>query len=167
MDRLRVCVLSLLLAGFVFGVSAQAAEGEKDSAKRQKIVSMMDAMHVMETMDAVVPQMTAAMMQALRQSGQDIPPNAEALLNAAVHKVAKANLRPYLMAMLNLYDEMYNAQEIDDLLAFYNSPTGQKMLATQPQLTSKTTELAIKWTQSLEPQLKTEIESAFSASAQN
>lgn len=164
---LRVWVLSLLMAGFVFGVSAQAAEGEKESVKRQKIVSMMEATHVMDTIDAIVPQMIAVRIQKLRNSGQNIPPNADAIMATAVSKVMKANLRPYLLAILNLYDEMYNAQEIDDLLVFYTSPTGQKVLATMPQLMSKTMEVAIKWEQTLGPQLEAEIESAFTASVQN
>jgi len=33
-----------------------------------------------------------------------------------------------------LYDKFYNEQELQDLIAFYSTPTGQKVIETMPQL---------------------------------
>lgn len=152
---LIVCVC--LLMGLAAPSSAMA--GSKD--KRIKIASILKAMNIMDTIDAMMPQMSQAVIRAFHQQGLSLPPEVVKEISVATSRVMRANLRPYLTRVVDIYDEAFTDSEIDDLVTFYKSPTGQKSLKFMPQMTQKSMEVGMKWGQALQPKLQLEIEQIF------
>lgn len=61
-------------------------------------------------------------------------------------------------SMDNLYDQLvvvymdsYTEEEIDAILAFYNTPVGKKMVATTPEITQKSMQIGQQWGMQLQP----------------
>jgi len=130
MRTLLISVLSF--SAVIAGSPARAQENTKE-AKIERILmltkteSMMDRM--LGPMKAVSAQATAGMTsdeQAKAQATQ------EKILD--LMKAAWIKLRPQYV---KLYSETFSDEEIDGLLAFYQSPTGQAMIEKMPDLMAK------------------------------
>lgn len=87
----------------------------------------------------------------------DISPQAAQTISDATSKVMRANLRPYLTELVDIYDRAYSDKEIDDLVAFYKSPTGQKSLKLVPQVTQESMAAGARWGEALGPKIQVEI----------
>lgn len=51
----------------------------------------------------------------------------------------------------DIYLDVYSEEEINKILAFYNSPTGQKMLEKTPDITERSMQLGQAWGMQLQP----------------
>ena len=51
----------------------------------------------------------------------------------------------YLKLLIPLYDKYYTQDEIKDIIEFYNSETGQKLLAVQPELLNESLNVGKEW----------------------
>lgn len=154
-DKLKkiVALLAAALAFSCLPATAQTANpsAESTAAARQ----LMEAINARSLMQASMQQMTAQMPQMLRaMSGSMIESRAKGL-SPSKKAAAQAELEkmiPAMMASLQklfadpaLFDELerettaiyarnYTVDEMRELLAFYRSPVGAKMLATMPKV---------------------------------
>ncbi len=62
-----------------------------------------------------------------------------------------ASLESLYGQMAQIYTEEFTEAEIDQILAFYNTPVGQKMREITPELTRKGMEIGQQWGQELQP----------------
>ncbi|MDX1753918.1 MAG: DUF2059 domain-containing protein [Salinimicrobium sediminis] len=62
-----------------------------------------------------------------------------------------ASLESLYGQMAQIYTEEFTEAEIDEILAFYNTPVGQKMREITPELTRKGMEIGQQWGQELQP----------------
>ncbi len=62
-----------------------------------------------------------------------------------------ARLEPY---MIEVYTDVYTEEEINEITAFYESPTGQKFLDKMPQLVMASMQLSQKMMQEMMPKLQ-------------
>jgi hypothetical protein len=60
-----------------------------------------------------------------------------------------------------VYLELFTEPEVRELVAFYQSPLGQKMLAKMPLLMAKSSELATRRIQAAMPQLMQRLQAAM------
>lgn len=130
--------------------AAPAVDPQVSAAVR----SMFEAMKYRELMTATFAQMEAALPENMR-AGATAAINADPKLDAKAKQAKLAELEkavpqvraaihqvfndPGLMeemldAMVPLYANTYTLEEVRQMSAFYQSPVGQKMLATTPKL---------------------------------
>lgn len=69
----------------------------------------------------------------------------------AFKKDVDATLPEFYEQLVDLYMERYTEADIDQMLAFYRSPVGKKMLAETPGLTIKAMEIGEGWGARLQP----------------
>lgn len=53
--------------------------------------------------------------------------------------------------MAVIYMESFTEEELDEILEFYNTPVGKKMVATTPELMQKGMEIGQQWGMELQP----------------
>jgi hypothetical protein len=141
MFRRLILLLSILACTFV----AHADDASK-LAKIQEFfkVSKMDQMMaqvMQQAMDQVDSGMTQQIMGVKLSSDQQQRVDQ---LNDKVRKVVSGalgweNLEP---EYAKIYAEAYTEQQIDDILAFYKSPTGQAMVEKTPVLLKQATAIS-------------------------
>ncbi|MDT0644280.1 DUF2059 domain-containing protein [Zunongwangia sp. F363] len=93
-------------------------------------------------------------------SGQQFEVLAEPMLNMIPEENREAFKKELLASMDDLYTQIaqvyvenFTEEEIDEILAFYDTPVGKKMVETTPELTKKGMEIGQQWGMKLQPMI--------------
>lgn len=136
----RFLVLIALCFAFSSNVLAQSAADAP--ASKEDVERYLQAMHSHEMMK----QMVAAMAQPMHQMVHDqfikdkdrLPPDFEDRMNKMMDEMMRdMPLDEMLDAMVPTYQKHFTKGDIDALIAFYSSPTGQKVLRELPAVTAE------------------------------
>ena len=125
----------LFLAAFVlltFGAHAQSAEF-KASVRKLMAVSGSDATLKM------IPEQILSMIE---QQAPALPESVKAEIQAMFSEEALLSL---MDRMVPIYAKYYTQQDMDDLIAFYDTPLGKKLSTVQPQITLESMSVAQQW----------------------
>ena len=125
----------LFLAAFVlftFGAQAQSAE-IKASVRKLKAVSGSDATLKM------IPEQILSMIE---QQAPALPESVKVEIQAMFSEEALLSL---MDRMVPIYAKYYTQQDMDDLIAFYDTPLGKKLSTVQPQITLESMSVAQQW----------------------
>jgi len=130
----------LVLAVLTFCLSTQAAPPSDQSVNQLLQLTKVD-----RQMDSVLAQMEGAMKASLQRltKGRPLSADEQATLDQQQAKMA-AILKEELSwdkvkdQYVQAYREMFSQEEIDGLMAFYQTPVGQSLMNKQPELTNRT-----------------------------
>ena len=126
--------LTLLLAISIVSATAVAGDAEKDT--KTATVALMRQIMPPEAYDAVLDQMYQQMSASMKQaSGGAMTPKQQKGMKAAVKEAL-----PYedlLTWTGEIYAKHFTKKEIDDIAAFYATPTGKKVARMLPALSGE------------------------------
>ncbi|MGY1411116.1 MULTISPECIES: DUF2059 domain-containing protein [unclassified Luteimonas] len=139
----RIFITALLLIAIsVFPAQAQQAQAPADDARIDRLLEVTRAR---EMLDATLPQIEASQRQMLAQmtAGRELDAaqqqRIDSLLASSSSAVRKAlsweNLAPVYR---DIYRQTFTGDDIDAIIAFYESPAGQRMLEKMPALMQNT-----------------------------
>ena len=74
-----------------------------------------------------------------------------AMISNTVSEVMTAEYPKLAEKLTAVYDKYYTHEEIEELIAFYQSPVGQKTIKILPALTTESMKLGMEWGKSLMP----------------
>ncbi|WP_428243445.1 DUF2059 domain-containing protein [Gynuella sp.] len=145
-------IVCLLLCSF----TAVAA----DSSKEAKVVELMDLMNMNALIDNMYAQMEPMLQNVSKEL--DIKPSEQPLFDQYykdVVAIMKADFSWEKMqpGMIDLYSRQFSEQEIDDMLAFYKTETGQAVLKKMPQLMQASMQLSQTLMQSAMPKMQARV----------
>jgi hypothetical protein len=139
----RFLVAALLCAAFSFNALAQNPADAP--ASKEDVERYFEAIHSHDMMQKMVEAMAKPMHQLAHEQCakyQDkLPADCEAQMNK--HMDAMWKEMPFdeiMQAMVPAYQKHFSKGDIDALVAFYSTPTGQKMLETMPAVMSESME---------------------------
>ena len=139
---------------------AQAAPAI-DPAFEQDIRKMLEVTNALKLGE----QMTTTMMQQLSQSMKQADPNIPPRMLEIATEVARElftkefpSLTPKLVAT---YSRVLTHDEVKQLLAFYATPLGKRMIEVGPALQQAGVQAGQEWAQTLVPQLQAELMARF------
>lgn len=132
MRAMTKVAFGVCLASITSVAAWAVADGSKDdkAAVIQMMHSIMPKTAYDAMLDQMYTQMSASMAQA--QGGKEMPPAKLKALKAAVQECM-----PYddlVSWNADVYTKHFSRKEIDDLAAFYNTPTGKKFATKLPAL---------------------------------
>lgn len=143
-------------AALCFTLQVQAEPATR--ATIEKFLQVTDAAAMMEQAYQNTDQMTAQMLSA---SGVD-PKHAQQMQQymAEVNALVRTELSWDKLEepMIALYGSVFSETELQDIIAFYQSDAGQKMLKRQPELMQGTMVMMQQQMQQLMPKMKALIE---------
>ncbi len=148
MKRISVLPIALLATGLI----ASAQEPSKE-AKISQVLALMKAEaltdQVFERMKTETASMSAAnATEKERAHAQEIQAK---IMDLVKDRMSWEKMRPVYVKM---YSETFTDEEIDGMLAFYQSPAGRAMLEKMPQLVSKIMALAQSQMAGLMPEIE-------------
>ncbi|MUP46893.1 DUF2059 domain-containing protein [Gramella sp. BOM4] len=120
----------LFVAVISFGVQAQ--ETNTKQAKAIKLIEM--------TSGQQFDIMTEPLVNMVPEANQE-----------AFKKELKASTGELYKKLATVYTDNFSEEELDQILAFYDTPVGEKMVATTPELTKNVMEIGQAWGQELQP----------------
>ncbi len=133
---------------FVFGVvlvlgwTCVAQTNADDSpATKDDVEKYLEVVHSHDMMKKTVLAMTQGMHQMLHeqysQHKDELPADYESKMNARMDEMFENMPWDEMMqAMVPVYQKHFTKGDIDNLVAFYSSPTGEKLLREMPSIMS-------------------------------
>jgi hypothetical protein len=144
----------LLLLCFTPSLMAQSTPAETKEASIRKLLSLMNAKGSFNS--ALQSQISAA-----KKNGTRVPPK-------FWDEVLKAvDLDKFIEFLVPIYDKHFSNEEIEGLIAFYQTPLGKKLTSELPQLMTESAAVGDKYGQQIANQViqKMQAEGTFPSAA--
>lgn len=145
-----ILLVVLLIASLSW--SPLAAQAQNNS-KKADIQQLMDVMYGDKLIETIIMTMAEALQLDAGPMKTEVIDSLRVLLleNSGVLRDSIAHV----------YDRMYSAQEIKDMIAVYRSPIGQRIIETQNELFQQSMAIGRAWGQSQEEEIKKRLKPVF------
>jgi hypothetical protein len=159
-------IVSLLVVVLAVGVCvAQQATAAPDApATPEQIHKMFDLLSSQAEMDQMMDSMLQPMIQTMRQTFKQEMPNAtpeelskmESAMHTAIKEVRQAYPREEMLQDLTpIYQKHFTKSDLDGVIAFYSSPSGQKFRKEMPAMVGEFMQVMMpKAVQRMQPVMK-------------
>jgi uncharacterized protein len=137
MLRLVLVLVSIVSAGW-----AQQTAAAENSASKADVLKLFEVMHLRDQMKLVMNQVSGQMKamshDQLRKQNPQIADEEIAKLDAQSDELLKAMpIDGMLDDMIPVYQKHLSRSDVDGMMSFYSSPTGQKILKEMPAMTAE------------------------------
>jgi hypothetical protein len=139
------------------GKASQSSQAKIDAAKEADIRRLLDLVGTKALVSQTMDSMSKSIKPLLTNS---LPAGEyrEKLVELFFAKfTAKADAQQLLDLAVPVYDKNFSHQEIRSLIEFYQTPLGQKAIATLPKVTAEMQEQGRKWGEELGKQCMVEV----------
>jgi hypothetical protein len=132
----RFLLISTLWLAFPMLGTAQQATADLPASK-DDIERYFQVMHLRDTMKQMLDVMTKQMRQMVHsqisKNAANLPPDFEERMNKMTDEEFKNfPMEEMLRAMIAVYQKHWTKGDVDAMVAFYSTPTGQKVLRELP-----------------------------------
>jgi hypothetical protein len=127
--------LTFLLIALTGAAAPAVAQNKLDPGKEKSIRRVLEVTGSQKMMIQVSTQLIASMKQA--------QPNVPEEFWSGFEK--KLSSQELIDQLVPIYDKYYSKQDLDGLIAFYESPLGQKVLSTMPQVMQESMQIGQTW----------------------
>ena len=131
----------------IYFSSSAFAETNINTEVKREAETLLETSNTKYMMEQAVEQM----LQLQLQQNPALTPYREIMMKFINKHMSYNSLKPEL---IELYAESFTAQELRDLTAFYQTPTGQKAIQKMPELMSKGGQIGAMRIQSNIPELQ-------------
>jgi hypothetical protein len=125
----------LLLSLITIFATISVAHADVSQEKRSEIEKMLQ----LTGMEKLMAQMKTQMISALKSQMKQVPESFWAKFQE------KLDTHELLERIIPLYDKYYTIEDLKAVNAFYESPAGQKLLSTLPQITQESMKIGQEW----------------------
>jgi hypothetical protein len=138
MQPIRRAIACLAAAtAIVAATPAFCADAAPNPHSLELATKLFADMHMDQMMDGMMRQMTPMMMEQARKTNPNLTADQAKALGEAVTESVQGMMQKVEARMIPLYASTFSEKELQDLVNFYDGPTGQAMLAKMPVLMSK------------------------------
>jgi len=136
-------IYALLLGCVLLACPAKAQQTPAEApATKEDVQRFFEVMHTRETMQAVMDAMTKQMHQMTHQQAEanagKLPPDFEERMNRMTDEMLKAiPFDEMFDIMIPIYQKHLTKADVDAMVAFYSTPTGQKVIREMPAMTQE------------------------------
>lgn len=156
--RKRAIVGAAAFVGVGLVLSAQAFAANK----QDDIQELMRVLRMAQAGDLVLAMIVQGVGNELGERHPDIPADVLEGSEMAVFQSLRWKSSELLDQVGNVYDEQFTEAEIEELLAFYRTPTGQKLIEVMPEIIGLTQEKSMEWSETLAPEIRDRLRSRLS-----
>jgi hypothetical protein len=148
---------------------AQAAPASAAPAQAVPPAFEKDIMRLLEVTGAqkLGQQMAGAFMQqfsqAIRASNPNVPPRALEIANEVATKFFTERYPSLLPKMVQAYAKVLTPDDVKQMLAFYETPLGRRLIEVSPALALAGAQAGQEWGQSMVPEIQKELQDRFKA----
>ena len=136
-----------LIAIFILAQHHAVADTSESAAREQAATELIDLMGLEEQMLGGA----TAMVDAMSSQSPELRQYRDVIIEWAESIMTWETFGPQLT---QIYAEAFTENELRDLIAFYQTPTGQKTLSLMPELTQKGAQLGVTEAQAHIPRLQ-------------
>ena len=134
-----------------------------DAPTHDQVMKLLDLLQVRKSMALMMDGMKQAMKQGAEEAFRDRVPNPttkqlEALNGIVDDMMADMPLNELIEAMVPIYQRHLTKSDLEELIRFYSSPVGQKLLREQPQMMQEGMQAGMQVQQKRMGQIRAKIE---------
>jgi uncharacterized protein len=129
--------------------------------KRADIEQVIELTGVLATGQRMSQGMAAQMAKDMKSRRPDVPQELVDALVEEVNAVVAESLPALKEFTVSRYDKHFTHDEIKELLRFYSTDIGKKVIRTAPALAQETLAFGMQWRQSLVPEIRRRIRERF------
>jgi uncharacterized protein len=164
MKRITTFAAALAVMTIIVAQAAQAQFGELTAEKRANIKTLLEITGVRGIPEQIAVSTVQSMAPGIKQLDPKFPDKGfvvmrDALVAAMAPKVDTAG--GLIEQATMIYHNAFTAAEIGDMVKFYQSPVGKKLLASQAKVNGETMQTAMKWADSMGADLDQRMEAAL------
>ena len=127
-----------LAAALATATQAMCADAPTGNAHSLALAKHLFAeMHMDQLMGGMMKNMTPAMIAQARKANPALTEDQAQIITQAVSESSQVMMGKAIERFIPLYASTFTERELEDLVAFYDGPTGQAMLNKMPVLMSK------------------------------
>ena len=141
------CVFLAGVAGLGFATSVRAQE--PDAATIAKAKEFIAAAHSIKLADQMLTLMEKPLTQLIEKVNPGRGKEIADLLREKLLPAMRERLPEFTDLASHIYAKHFTAADLDQLIAFYESPIGKKLLAEQPAMLTEMNSVAQAWGQNL------------------
>ncbi|TCG08834.1 hypothetical protein BZM27_09290 [Paraburkholderia steynii] len=149
-------LFSLLL--MIALVSArQACADELTPAKRSDIMLLLQVTRSANVVVQISSALAKPVFANLKAARPDIPDRAYTVAENEIKVILSEHISTsggLLDQIVPVYDKYYTHQEIRELLAFYQSPIGKKVILAMPSMLNESMMAGQRWAEALGPEIR-------------
>lgn len=135
----------------------QAQQIDISDAKRQKIERLLNLTRVERTVEQITPLAAKQMGAMLQKRAPKMGEGERTELIRTVASTFEAGRDELTQALVPVYAKTFTDDELDHMLSFYDSPTGQKIAAKLPRAVGMAQQISRQWSQAMAQQAFQEI----------
>ncbi|MCZ2135702.1 MAG: DUF2059 domain-containing protein [Burkholderiales bacterium] len=150
------------VVALAFGAAVHA--DELTAAKRANIKTLLDLVNIKAIPEQIANNTVQSWVPGVRQLDPKFPDKGFTLARDAMLAAlnAKADAAGGLTEQVTLvYHNAFTGPEVAELVKFYQSPIGKKLLANQPKVNAETFQTAMKWADSLSSEIDQRVDAAL------
>ena len=160
MSRKSGILLSLGLAATLFATAAVAQTPPSAPAPSARQVELahryIQAVHMDQMMDGMMKQMMPAIMAGAPKDSSLTEAQRQAISDVSI-EVTRELMSKVMARMEPVMAETFSEKELSDLVAFYEGPTGQSMLAKMPVMMGKIAPMMADLMPQMQSEMRTKI----------
>ena len=119
-------------------LARNSRQSAAELATRDEVLTLLETLQVRKTMAVMLENMKQIMNEATEKSFREKVPNPTpkqlAALHGMVDDMVDGQLDDLLNAIIPIYQRHLTKTDIEEMIRFYSSPVGQKLLREQPQI---------------------------------
>jgi uncharacterized protein len=152
--------MKILSVTWLAALALQPALANETKPSEQSINRLFEVMHTSQLLDSYAAQIDAAMRASLRQGPEWVQLNAEQqqilddmsaeLTSLIKHEMSWESVRP---VMVEVYRNTFSAREVDEMVKFYQSATGQAVISKLPSAMAQAMQAMQQHVSTLTPKL--------------
>ncbi len=143
-------VLTLILTAVL---ALPALADELTPTKRQLIERFMRETNVMGIAEMTTSALLSASLQSLRTQHPGLDADKLQLISNDISRAMTEQMMPVSEDFVLLYHRHYSQSDVEQLLAFYQSDLGRKLIAKTPIMVTEETQIGLRWGQLVTPQI--------------
>ncbi|WP_459676842.1 DUF2059 domain-containing protein [Acidisoma sp. 7E03] len=144
----RFVVTVAVAAAVALGVPAARADNAPPpltTAQMQLATQLVQAIGIQQVADAALQGLKLVLVQSLADNNKQPPEKVEPVVDQILMPDLRAEEPKFVAAIAALYGQAFTAEEMTQILAFYQTPVGQKLQTLQPELTHQMVEAGHVW----------------------
>ena len=145
--RMTRKILLALMASVVLAPIAHAdtAPAALTTDQMQLAMQVVQAIGIQQVADSAVDGLKIVLVQSLAANSKQAPDKVEPIVDAVLMPDIKASEPQFVTTVATLYGQAFTVPEMQQILAFYQTPVGQKLQGITPALTHQMVEAGHAW----------------------
>jgi hypothetical protein len=150
MKRSALFLITCLLLGSVCIAQQNPADAPASKEDIQKYLAVMHTRDLMKSVSQTMSKQMRQVTTEMLKKQSNVTPEMEERVNKMTDDLIKnMPIDEMLDAMIPVYQKHFTKGNIDDLVAFYSTPTGQKLIKELPAITAEAMQAVIPISQKL------------------